>query len=578
MDPAELDFQDSDSHFHPTPVESFPALPTDTSETARLQMRELALSSIYFLAKTVLGYTKLRPSPHGEMCEFLDFLERERLEGNHDLNRSAFYAPRDTYKTTLATITRAIQRGLRDPNKRGLIVADTADNAELFGREISNHFQHNPLLRWLFPEVIPENFNKAKWSESGMTLRRTAYWSTPTFTLIGAFGGIESRHFDWIIPDDLVTEKCLRSDVEMDKLNHWTGGLEQLLVNDVEGVIDYVGSHKKKGDTYEHQEKYYGALDSPPVILGPHAVKKGNICTYSRAIFEGGVNIFPYDAEKHSGISDSYIQRMKKNEPQRFWAQLMNSPKGTGLNTFRIEDVNYFRPEPNGLIRCVRDGQVIHSTNVWSMDRIMVYDPAVAKKGTQCKQALHVIAKGSHPFRFVLASHVAHTPPDEMIEMLFEWQRVWQCSFISIERRGFQGWVKYTLDMLSRERGLPYLPVVEWPAEGSPKAQWSKTEHIKALQPAFRAGYWWLQEDQLELLEEIEFYPNVRWDDGLDALGQHNDYAPYHSDEAEVRSVKKREDNTLEFAGLGKPNRDKKWNEQEFLRRFNHTGYGLRTG
>lgn len=566
-----------DEVFHPTAAENFPQLPEDSSEEVRLRMRELALTSTYFLAKTVLGYSKLRPEPHGELCEFLDFLEEQRESGDFSMNRSEVLMPRDTYKTTIATITRAIQRGLKNPNSRGLIVADTAENSEGFGMEISNHFKSNPMLRWLFPEVIPENFNKVKWNEGAMTLRRTAYWSQPTFTLIGAFGGIESRHFDWIIPDDLVTEKALRSDAEMDKLNHWVGGLEQLLVNDVEGTIDHVGSHKKKGDTLEHQQKHYDD-GQPPVVIGPHAVKRGSMAIYSRSIIENGKCIFPFDPERKSGVSEAYLARMRKNEPQRFWAQLMNSPKGTGLNTFRIEDAGLFRLEPGGLIRCFRGSELVHSTSVWAMDRVMVYDPSVAEKGTSSKQALHVVAKGSHPFRFVLESHVAHTPPDEMMEMLFEWQSKWQCSFISIERRGFQGWVKYALDMLSRERGLPYLPVLEWPPEGSEKGQWSKVEHIRALQPAVRAGYWWFQEDQLELLEELEFYPNVRWDDGLDALAQHCDYAPYHSDEVDRSRKRGAEDDALLAARLGKPDRTKRWDEAAFLKRFSPSGYRLRVG
>lgn len=569
--------------YKPSNPDVFPAPPTSPGgdgDEVRVKMREMALSSHYYMAKTVLGYRKLRPEPHGEMCRFLDFLEDQREAGNYDLNRSAVYMPRDTYKTTIATITRGIKLGLKHPNIRILIIADIAENAELFGTEISNHFKHNTLLRWLFQDLIPPNFNTAKWSTSAMSLERTEYWRDPTWTLIGAFGGSESRHFDRIIPDDLVVEKHLRSNTEMDKLIHWMGGLEPLLVNDVESCIDFVGSRKKKGDAYERQEKYYGASNAMPIQLGPHAEKRGGMCIYSRQIIEEGKNIFPYSKELKSGISNKYITRMRRNEPQRFWAQLMNSPKGTGLNTFRIEDVNFFTIGPRGEIECVVDGKVVHQTNVWAMDRRILYDPAVAEQQTSSMQAIHVIAKGSHPFRFVLESHVGHIPPDEAIELLFALDKKWQPQFVSIEKRGFQGWVKYSLDMIAERDGVPYIPYVEWPPVGSANSQFSKGEHIRGLQPVVRAGWLWMQSDQHELLEQVEFHPNTRWDDALDALAQDLDYAPYAEDD-DVRVEKaKQEDRLLaQVAGGGRPGRDYGalaeggWSEREFLKRFDRTGY-----
>lgn len=566
-----------ESQFELSDINSFPGVPEAGDSDTRQQMREMALSSHYYLAKVVLGYTKLRPQPQGELCEFLDFIESQREAGNFDLNRSAVYMPRDTYKTTIATIVRAIRRGLKNPNTRGVIVMDTAENAELIGTEISNHFKHNKMLRWLFSEIIPENFNKAKWSADKMTLVRTAHWGTPTFTLIGAFGGIESRHFDWILADDLVVEKHLRSDTEMDKLIHWIGGLEQLLVNDVEGYIDFVGSRKKKGDAYEHIENYYDAKHHKPEPIGPHAEMHGHIAVYSRQIIEDGENLFPYDPVAKSGVSNRYLNRMRRNEPQRFWAQLMNSPKGTGLNTFRIEDIRFFVLQQNGAIDCIEEGEVIHSTNVWAMDRRILFDPAVAEHGTSSMNAIHVIAKGSHPFRFVLESHVGHIPPDECIDLLFELDKKWQPGLISVEKRGFQGWVKYALAMIAELRQYPYLPVVEWPPEGSAKSNSTKLEHIRGFQPITRAHWLWMQEDQHELLEQLEFHPNVRWDDALDALAQDLDYAPYSEDEDEVNSRTKKEDTYLHRSGMDKPDRETVWNEREFLSRLDRTGYALRT-
>ena len=566
-------------HFRLTDPAGFPSLPADDAEATRQKMRELFFASLYYAAKTVLGYDKLRPEPHGELCEFRDWLERERRGGNFTLNRSMTYMPRDTYKTTILTVSETIQLACRDPNTRMLVLADTTDNAELFGTEIDNHFRYNTLLRWLFGELIPPNFNTARWNASEMNLTRTVQSRNPTIMMRGAGTGIESSHFDRIKFDDLVVEKHIHSDTEMDKLTKWMGGLEPLLVNDVESFIDGVGSRKKKGDSYEMMEKYYGAGDSAPIPLGPNAEKRGGLCVYSRSIYkeeDGGELIFPYDATRKSGISREYVARMRKNDPERFWAQLGNSPKGAGLTTFDVKDLRFYSlNERTGVIEAWSDGELLFEGNVWEMDRIVLWDPSVAEKKTSSKNAIHVVAKGAHPFRFVVESHVGHFSPTEALDLVFEMDEKWRPQFTSIEKRGFQGWVKYSIAERALLKRVPEPPVMEWPPEGSPKAQWAKQEHIRGLQPAVRAGLWWLLPDQQGLRDDFEFYPHIKWDDSLDALAQHLDYAPYMGDEETAEAGRRREDDHLERNLLGRPEREKTWDEAAFLQSFGRSGYAL---
>lgn len=583
----------SERAFEPSNPESFPAPPKDRSEEIRLRMRDQALRSHYFFAKTVLGYTKLRVHPHGELCAFLDFLENARDKGDYSNNRSVVYMPRDTYKTTIATISRAVKRGCKDPDSRGLILADTGLNAIRFGTEIGNHFKSNALLQWLFPEVIPDNFNTVVWSKTEMVLRRTQPWREPTFDMMGAGSGIESRHYDWILADDLVTETHIHSDAEMDRLIAWLPGLESLLVSDVESPIDFVGSRKKKGDAYEFVEKYYGASNSEPHPIGPHAEKRGSLCVYSRSIYEDGELIFPYDPEKKSGISKEYVERVRLHDPERYHAQLANSPKGSGLNFFRLQDLRYFSFDPkSGIITASHGGKEIERVSIWSMQRLVLYDPSVAEKRSSSKQALWIVAKGSGPNRYVLGGFVGHILPDEMMEKLFWIDEKFRPEFFSIEKRGFQGWVKYSLEMLSELKGVRSLSVLEYPPIGSVRAQWSKTEHIRSLQPIISNNLLWLPKNPEEefrtavdgLRESIEFYPNVRWDDDLDALGQGVEWWPFSVDEAEVARRKENEAAMLQSTlperfqrmMLETGARVRSFDEEEFLRQIDPTGYGIR--
>jgi hypothetical protein len=484
-------------------------------------------------------------------------------------------APRGHLKTSLWTIIDTIQQICIDPNLQFLLVADTGMNAVQFMKEIQLHFERNELFRVVMHHVIPENLNGVVWNQYQMEVKRSAISRGPTVDAIGALGGSESRHYHRIKADDLVTEKCIRSDVEMDKVIHWAGGLESLLVTPNDDCIDFIGSRKKKGDLYEAQEKYYGeGYEEQPI--GPNATQKGDLLIYSiSAENEKGEVIFP------EVISKKFLNRLRKYDPERYHAQYGNSPKAEGVNTFDMRHLRYFRWTPEGRILCIHNGEVELEISPWELDRILLYDPSVAEKRRSSKNAMHVVGKGSHPFRIVLESRIGHYLPNEAVDNLFELDMKWKPSIISIERRGFQGWVKYWLEERAEKDGLPYLPVVEWPPEGASEAQWMKIEHIRGLQPIVRAGCLWVHEDNKELIDELEFYPNVRWDDGLDALGQGHTYWPMSMDELDLKKSKKKEMDYLEAHVLGIEigNRDAReeriFNEEEFLRQLGPGGYTL---
>lgn len=558
MSLIDLDLELEGQPFEPRPVSNMPALPAGRTEDLRLRIKAECDKSLYAFCKIALGYEDLVPSVHLPMTKFLatPYIRKMLLH------------PRLTLKTTVATIADSMWQAMKDPNIRILIISDTGINAENFGVEISNHFKHNPMFRWLYSDLIPDNFNTAKWNTSEMVVNRDAVWRAATFTCMGARGHVESRHFDLIKPDDLVTETHIHSDTEMERLTKWCNGLESLLVDVDTSRIEFVGSIKKKGDTYQEQIKYY-AGDTPGKPIGPHAERKGILAIYRREALEDGKSIYP---EK---ISTTFLHRLRRNDPERYWAQFANSPKGTGLNTFRVEDLRYFNIDAEGQITVWEDGELIFTQSVWTMDRMVLYDPSVAEKNTSSQQAILTVAKGNGPLRFLLESKIGHYRPDEAVEYLFEIDEKWKPQFFSIERRGFQGWVKYWLHDRAEILRIPYIPVVEWPPEGSSKAQWAKKEHIRALQPVIRSQYLCVTEEQQEIIEQIEFYPNVKFDDGLDALAQGLDYWPMSEDDDVTKKRADREDNYLRRNVGILPEREV-WDEQAFLKQFTAGGYNLR--
>lgn len=561
---------EEDRLYQVTDPENLPKKPaTPTSET-KDRMKKLGKENLYYLCKVILGYDKLVPHVHMPMCEFANTVKaRRRLK----------LMPRTHFKTTIWTIALTIQDILRDPNVTILMVADTGTNASRFMREIQQHFEMNELFRWLYSDIIPPNFTKATWSQTEMIVPRTQVRREPTVDAIGAMGGIESRHYDIIRPDDLVTEKCIHSDVEMEKLNQWAGGLESLLNNEMTGLIDFTGSRKKKGDLYEVQQKRYGDGFETQDI-GPHATQCGDLAVFWRRDIENGAVIFP---EQNSM---AFLMRMKKWDPQRYHAQYANSPKGTGLNTFGDEELRFWRWDEEGrLIICAHEGLVHLRMSPWAGERIILYDPSVAEKRGSSQNSILVLLRGYPlPFRIVLEAHIGHYPPDEAIQLLFDLNRKWRPSLISIEHRGFQGAVKYWINEKAEREDHEGLPLLSWPPQGSPKAQWAKAEHIKACQPLVNANLVWLHKSQTELVEQFEFHPNVRWDDGVDSFSQSLDYWPAMMSEMEMKEGKQLEQDYIEenigiiplFRALDQEK--EVWDEMAFLNQLNATGYRTRLG
>ena len=115
-------------------------------ETIRQKLRKLSQENLYFLCKGILGYDRLLPSLHKEFCQVVT---------DTSYNRKMLLIPRGNYKTTIIT-GRAIQYLIRDCNERVAIFCNTVTTASRRLKRIQAHFENNVLLRWLFPELIPD--------------------------------------------------------------------------------------------------------------------------------------------------------------------------------------------------------------------------------------------------------------------------------------------------------------------------------------------------------------------------------------------------------------------------------------
>lgn len=283
------------------------------NEEARQRLRKRAKDSLYFFCKGVLGYPDLTKNTHKEYADFLQDLSKKR---ELDL------MPRGVYKTTIGTIGFAIWYLLHYPNHFILIANQTSGNAERMLLEIEGHLDgSNPVMNWLFPEMIMPHNRWKPWSSTKMTIpNRRVVSGTPSITALGVGAKAESQHFHVIINDDLIGDKAQASRSIMLDAIAWHDYSESLFVSPRDGIERMHGTRWGLSDLYSF------------------VLKRPEYDIYEKsAVDDDGNLLFPelLDAET--------VRRLRERNYLMFMSQYMNKPMNTEALDFNIDWLTYFK-------------------------------------------------------------------------------------------------------------------------------------------------------------------------------------------------------------------------------------------
>ena len=156
---------------------------TGKAEELREDLKQRALSSLYYFTKVVMGFNALSPQFHYDRCS-------EIQESISDLKRG-FLWPRGHFKSTIVTKSYPLWRlagggwalahpltpefdfkvASLDPRNARFFLAGESDNRVVAAmRNIKWHLESNKMLRWLFPEICPVDVNKTLWRDDAITL------------------------------------------------------------------------------------------------------------------------------------------------------------------------------------------------------------------------------------------------------------------------------------------------------------------------------------------------------------------------------------------------------------------------
>src|SRR3989454_1760398 len=505
------------------------------TEEKRLQWRARSLKDLYWFAGTVLNYgdrVPIREGPHALLCKFV-----EKRTGHNALDGARYRKiemPRETGKTTLVTEAYVVQRICANQDIAILIANEKEQNAKDFLSEIKHQFETNELLRALFPEVIPPDFNDTTWSASRIIVNRQSGRKEPTVSVIGVGGTVTGMHYDLIVCDDIISREAMENARAgswqiMHQVNRWIHQLEPLLNSNADPFpeIIFIGTRWWHKDSYEHIEDAFGYGDvKRPFLLRwkdtqtaavqqVTAYRQGDLAMFRRAAIEDGRSIFPekWDLEK--------LAKIRVRDEALFACNYLNNPSDEVTATFRESWLLYYEMLDDETYR-ITDGTGAKRTYALDdLDRLLFVDPGgFGSRANEDRARAAIVAVGSS----ARGEHLlldAYSEKDTFLaclEKLCEWSARFSPRKIVIEQAGQQAaFIEMAKRMLA-EKGASA------PVEAVKPGVKAKEQRILLLEPFFQQGHMFIgrgpnfhefrnqyihfpRSARLDLLDALSYFP-----------------------------------------------------------------------
>ena len=469
--------------------------PQETEEL-RLRLRHAVLEDTFLFNKVVMGFADIDIDPHYGLCEFLDRTE---------WLRRLLLAPRGSIKSWNARGW-MIQQVCRNPNIRILYTMSSEEVAKSASRFVDQTFRRNAMLRWLFPDVIPD-FKSAEWGVLHRTVNRTKDMGESTFTFGGIGTGYVGLHFDIIILDDVIEEEAAQSETVMKAAIEWFSNCEPLLdeINPKAQIL-VVGTRWHLRDLYSMimGDKKQNTME--PVF---RAEGNASYMCMKRSAMEDGKPFWPrMFSEKKLAIKKAALEAQGMLSRYYLWYQ--NNPIAEENCEFPRELIRYWQWSPSGgRIKLIRPPEQALEIDPRSLRFTMCVDPAFEIGRRFDESAISII--GSHPkgHRILFYAWTGQLKivalRDKIVELIVRYSEAGiPIAEMAIERVGGQRiLIPYVREELTR-KGVHCR--INEEVKRSPHV--AKDNHIRSFIPVVAGGWYYTSQQFLGPNQEMETFPN----------------------------------------------------------------------
>jgi len=430
-------------------------------------MKRKGLEDLFYFNKVILGYDPYEFTHR----EVLEYVQTDKL-------RKLVLLPRGTYKTTLITVGKTLQKICQNSNIRILIESETYDQGVDILNMIKTHLEGNKLLRVLYGEFDKDKGNR-RWREDAIEVYgRTIVDRNPTVA-VGSIGKVNvGSHYDLIMADDWVSDNNISTGEQIEKVKqHWKA-IHSVLEPHSELIL--IGTRWNYDDLYGH------IIDSPalnneyqPFIKGAH---NGD-----------GSLFFP------EVLTEEFLALQKETQGIYMYGNLYdNNPLPASKQEFKGDWLQFYDPEDlKGL----------------DLRYYITNDPAVSERKEGCDSVVLVGALDEDNNLYIIDYFRGQCRPDRFIEKNYAFAEDYPPVGVGLETNAYQKSLKY--GFLDKAKKLNwYLPIKEI------HQTQDKIQRIRSIQPRFAAKRVFIQRRMKDLISDLMRFPRIAKNkmDLLDAL------------------------------------------------------------
>ena len=441
----------------------------------RLELRKRCLSSLYNFCIATMGYDDIIDPLHGQYCGFL----------SEEGKRKQATMPRSFVKTWIGSIAYPVwvtlvrkdedefpyPKAWEDkfwtlgPDMRILIASYVISNAEKMIQLVRKTYESNAAMQMLFPEVIPHNFNKTRWSNQSACINRENNFTESTFEAAGVGGSSISRHYDLIVEDDLVYAK--KDDLtgrelhpsydDIEKAIGWHKLSHSLLVPGKHTHIHNLGTRWARHDLVDYiwtNEPSYKRFIRGAVDLDQ--LNSGIPWEECRPEWEAC-----YDIQALKAIRDA-------QGPYMFATQYLLKPMSPEEMLFR----------PSWLQMYTKKDEVPKSIRIYTTVDLAEWGTSRRKRG-DCNSVVLTCAWDHLNHCWILHYDVGRFDPSRVIEVMGKHWTAFKPEYIGVEAVYYQKALAHFATKAMEEKKVPWMSIRNIKPEGNE----SKELRIRAIEP-----------------------------------------------------------------------------------------------
>lgn len=495
------------------------------AEDLQRELRAQADSHLYYFAKVILDYKDMVDHLHLPFCDHLQHTEATRKRG--------YLYPRGHFKSTVLKAY-ILWRLIRDPNLRILVIGESEKVAAKNLRDIKWNILNNQVFRWLYPEILPEDINKTKWTDTEILLPRSRTFDESSITTIGVGAKGTGFHYDLLVYDDMIGFDAARSEPEMEAAIDWFR-LAPGFLNDPERSEEVIIGTRWK---YGEQDLYGWIMANMPLDAKVDERPSG-FTWHIRSAVENEQPIF---LER---FSLSTLEQIRKREGDyKFSCQYLNQPipdVGSSLDSGKLktytiaDDMQTMQPT---------DGS--KSVKLHELHRVSFYDPSGG--GAFAKSLDAIVGVGMSPDRRIFFLEVFGENAG-FTKSVHRWQLMNDKFKFHINKYEAVGAYKSIGDLLLSVRlqdkcphcEHKHLPLIaqDWRPEGGSRGA-SKDDRIRVfIQSALEEGRLYIRPGMTSIITQVASLGVNSQVDELDAAATaiHHLRAPDSYDDIETQKA-----------------------------------------